>query len=130
MTVDLERIVIKKMNFSNPLYFGSAQQLTADISHNYEIKDDHSQCRIVLDCTVKEVEPVENDNGLSIAVSVIGEYSIKTDDTNINIDDELKALMIRQVFPYVRNTISMITAIAGIPIVTVPILDINSVLKK
>ncbi len=128
MSLVLNKIQIKSIDFKNPMIFGNSQQLNATINHSFEKNQDATKCRIIIDCKVTEDKPADNSDGLSIAVSVVGEYDT---DSNFNISDkESQLLMIRQAFPYVRNTIAMISSIAGIPVVTLPVLSMDALLNN
>lgn len=126
MGITLKTIQIQKLNFNNPMLFGETRQLQADIKNKFDYNDDLKKCIVTINCTVKESVPAQNNKGLSIKLSVIGEYG--TDDTFDKNDKETKLLMVRQVFPYVRNTVSIISSISGIPVITMPIINIDSIL--
>ena len=115
MSLNLERVEIKKFDFENNMISGESLSLQVQTSYSLDISDEKNRCVGSLELQITTQK--ESESSLSLRIIIQG-FFVSTGKLN---DEELAGRKTHSMlFPHAQAAIRTITAITGIPALQVP----------
>ena len=117
LVVELKGYRINTITFENKVPSGTELKLNNQVKYNVNYKENSDICVGMLDFRVSEADmkPFE------IRVQLVAEFTYGLDDdrSDIHVDS------FDQIFPFLRQAISNITTLSGMPGLLIPMIKLN-----
>ena len=95
----------------------------------FSLDPDEKQALISLDCKIFD-EFYVNNFPFYIHVRLVGEFSIEGDASSNDFVKFCEVNGTAALFPYLRSTVSTITALAGVPSLNLPLINIYKLIES
>lgn len=101
----------------------SAEKLTVNFEPSGVLKNESNIFLLQL-----QVNVFDEEKNINIEVDITGEFKFKRDDDNLENFLYLNAPAI--LFPYIRSYITALTALSGVPPITLPTMNLSGLSEK
>lgn len=115
--VELKGYRINSITFENKVPSGSELKLNNQVKYNVNYKENSDICVGMLDFTVSEA----NMKPFEIRVQLVAEFTYDLDDSK----EDIHVNSFDQIFPFLRQSISNITTLSGMPGLLIPMIKLK-----
>lgn len=115
--IELKGYKFNSIEFNNKVANGTQLKLQNQFKYNVNYMDSENKCLGVLEFRVADADM----NPFEIKIEMVAEFTYGAEDDKADIHVESFA----QMFPYLRQTINMLTSMSGMPGLLIPMLRIE-----
>lgn len=115
--IELKGYKINKIDFENKVQNGTQLKLQNQVKYNVNYIDAENKCLGILEFRVADAEM----NPFEIKIEMIAEFTYGDEDEKPDI--HVKSF--DQMFPFLRQTVNMLTSMSGMPGLMIPIMKLN-----
>lgn len=115
--IELKGYKFNSIEFDNKVANGTQLKLQNQFKYNVNYMDSENKCLGILEFRVADADM----NPFEIKIEMVAEFTYGAEDDKADIHVESFA----QMFPYLRQTINMLTSMSGMPGLLIPMVRID-----
>lgn len=103
-------------------------EIEAKFGVGFSFNQEEKRAQITLDCIIFD-EFITNNYPFFIRVRLVGEFFLEGDSTDQDLINYCEVNGTAVLFPYLRSTVATLTAIAGVPSLNLPLINIHKLIE-
>lgn len=124
MVINLEDLYFTNLSIHNTAGAFENVNMKISMEHSVNVDSENNSCDTKTSISIVPENSAELDGEFAIRISANTKFSLKNytplENKNLHVQT------VQQVYPYIRAAVSNITALAGIPPIHMPFLNVSS----
>lgn len=124
MAINLKELLFTNLSIHNTAGAFENVDMQISIEHSLDVDQENKSCVTKTSVSIVPENSAELDGEFAIRVNANAKFSIENDTPSPN--EDLHVQTVQQVYPYVCAAVANITALAGIPPIRMPFLNVST----